>query len=57
MPCKDVVVYCVSCIKSMTIGGKIAHHMVDLLLNEATEPQELRIDVYHDTLNEYIEKH
>lgn len=57
MPCKDVVVYCVSCIKSMTIGGKIAHHMADLLLNETTEPQELKIDVYHETLNNYIEKH
>lgn len=57
MPCQDVVVYCVSCIKSMTIGEKTAHHMVDLLLNENTEPQELRIDVYHDTLNKYIELH
>lgn len=57
MPCQDVVVYCVSCIKSMTIGEKTAHHMVDLLLNENTEPQELRIDVYHDTLNKYIEMH
>lgn len=57
MPCKDVVVYCVSCIKSMTIGGKIAHHMADLLLNETTDPQELKIDVYHETLNSYIEKH
>ena len=57
MPCQDVVVYCVSCIKSMTIGGKTPHHMVDLVLNEETEPQETRIDVYHDALNRYIDKH
>ncbi len=57
MPCQDVAVYCVSCIKSMAIGGKIPHHMVDLVLNEGTEPQETRIDVYHDKLNHYIDEH
>jgi Fe-S oxidoreductase len=57
MPCLDVAVYCVSCIKSMSIGGKIPHHMVDLVLNEETEPQETRIDVYHNALNKYIEEH
>lgn len=57
MPCQDVVVYCVFCIKSMTIGGKTPHHMADLVLNEETEPQETRIDVYHDALNQYIDEH
>jgi Fe-S oxidoreductase len=57
MPCQDVVVYCVSCIKSMSIGGKTPHHLVDLLLNEETELQETRIDVYHDALNLYIDAH
>ncbi|MCR1900092.1 (Fe-S)-binding protein [Irregularibacter muris] len=57
MPCKNVVVYCVSCIKSMTIGEKIAHHMVDLVLDEETQPQETRIDVYHEELNKYIDEH
>lgn len=57
MPCEDVVVYCVSCIKSMTIGGKTAHHMLDLLLNQKTEPQELNIEIYHDDLDKYIEVH
>lgn len=57
MPCQDVVVYCVSCIKSMTIGGKTAHHMMDLVLNEKTEPQELNLKIYHDNLNKYIEEH
>lgn len=57
MPCQDVVVYCVSCIKSMAIGGKTPHHLVDLVLNEITEPQETRIDVYHKALNQYIDRH
>ncbi|NMA74391.1 MAG: (Fe-S)-binding protein [Bacteroidales bacterium] len=57
MPCQDVVVYCVSCIKSMYIGGKTPQYMVDLILDQDTEPQETRIDVYHDELNQYIEKH
>lgn len=57
MPCQDVAVYCVSCIKSMAIGGKTPHYMVDLILNEETEPQETRIDVYHDALNQYINEH
>ena len=57
MPCQDVVVYCVSCIKSMAIGGKTPHHLVDLIFKEETEPQETRIDVYHNTLNQYIDKH
>ena len=57
MPCDDVVVYCVSCIKSMSIGGKVPHHMVDLVLNEETYPQDTRIDLYHDALNKYIDEH
>lgn len=57
MPCDDVVVYCVSCIKSMTIGEKTAHYMPDLILNEETDPQETRIDVYHDEVDKYIAEH
>ena len=57
MPCQDVAVYCVSCIKSMTIGGKTAHHMVDLLLGERTDPQETDLVKYHDALERYIDAH
>ena len=57
MPCQDVAVYCVSCIKSMAIGGKTPHHMVDLLLDEDTDPQETRIDVYHEAVSRYIDEH
>jgi hypothetical protein len=44
MPCQDVAVYCVSCIKSMAIGEK-------------TETQETRLDLYHAALDEYIDAH
>jgi Fe-S oxidoreductase len=57
MPCQDVAVYCVSCVKSMHIGGKTPHHMMDLVLGEPTDPQETRIDVYHELLDRYIEEH
>ena len=57
MPCQDVVVYCVSCIKSMAIGGKTPHHMMDLVLGLPTEPGETRLDVYHRELDDYIEEH
>ena len=57
MPCQDVAVYCVSCIKSMHIGGKTPHHMLDLVMGEETDPQETRLDVYHDELDRYIEEH
>mgnify|MGYP000846045438 FL=1 len=57
MPCQDVAVYCVSCIKSMAIGGKTPHHMMDLILGLPTEPGETRLDVYHKELDDYIEEH
>lgn len=56
MPCDDVVVYCVSCIKSMTIGGKVAHHLLDLVLDQATDIGETRLDVYHEVVQAYSDK-
>lgn len=56
MPCEDVVVYCVSCIKSMTIGGKKAHHLLDLVLNQSTHVGETRLDLYHNEVQAYIDK-
>lgn len=57
MPCDDVCVYCVSCIKSMFIGGKTPRYLIDLLMNEETEPQVYDTVQWHSQLNEYIEKH
>ncbi len=57
MPCNDVCVYCVSCIKSMYIGGKTPRYLVDLLFGETTEPQIYDTVQWHGQLQEYINKH
>jgi len=57
MPADDVVVYCISCTKSVFIGGKTPHYLVDLLFNEETIPQTLEPDAWHKELEEYINLH
>lgn len=57
MPCDDVVVYCVSCIKSIYNGGKKSRFMVDLLFNEETIAGETDPDIWHEQLNRFIEAH
>lgn len=57
MPSDRVVVYCVSCIKSMHIGGKKPLYLVDLLFEEPTEVQEYRTEEWHEMLQEYIDVH
>ncbi len=57
MPCEHVVVYCVSCIKALSIGGKTPCHLTDLLLDRSTDPQGCDIKKWHDTLDAYIESH
>ena len=57
MPCPEVAVYCISCAKSMAIGGKVPHHMADLVLGEPTVVGETNLEVYHTTLENYIGQH
>lgn len=57
MPCQDVAVYCVSCAKSMAVGGKTPHHMADLVLGEPTVVGETNLDIYHAALADYICQH
>jgi hypothetical protein len=57
MPVEDVVVYCVSCSKSVFIGGKKPHYMIDLLFGETTIEGTLEPFKWHGELDEYIEKH
>lgn len=57
MPCEDVVVYCVSCIKSMSIGGKKPRHILDLLLGETTEPEITDVVRWYEQLQTYIDTH
>jgi hypothetical protein len=54
MPVEDVAVYCVSCSKSVFIGGKIPHYLIDLLFNEETIPKILEPDLWHKELDDYI---
>jgi len=57
MPCDNVCVYCVSCIKSMHIGGKTPRYLVDLLMGEATDPQTYDTVEWHNQLQAYIDTH
>jgi Fe-S oxidoreductase len=54
---EDVVVYCVSCSKSMFIGGKKPKYLIDLLFEEETVPKTLDPDEWHKELKAYIELH
>jgi Fe-S oxidoreductase len=57
MPCENVVVYCVSCIKAMYIGGKRPRYMVDLLFGEDTEIGTFEPDLWHAELQKFIDQH
>lgn len=57
MPEEDVVVYCVSCVKAMHIGGKKPRYLVDLLFSEPTSPGFFEPDAWHADLKAYIEAH
>lgn len=57
MPCDEVAVYCVSCIKSMHNGGKKPRYIADLLFGEETAPGECDPDTWHSQLDAFIETH
>ena len=57
MPAEDVVVYCVSCIKAMHIGGKKPRYMVDLLFGEGTSAGVCEPDAWHAQLDRFIASH
>ncbi len=57
MPVDDVVVYCVSCSKSLFIGGKKPHYMIDLLFGEETIPKTYEPDEWHREVDEFIAAH
>jgi Fe-S oxidoreductase len=57
MPCENVAVYCVSCVKSMYTGGKTPRHLLDLLLGEETFPQVCDIVAWRQQVQEYRDQH
>jgi Fe-S oxidoreductase len=57
MPCDDVVVYCISCIKAMHMGGKRPRYIVDLLFGEETEIGTFEPEEWHHELLRFIDEH
>lgn len=57
MPCENVVVYCVSCIKSMHIGGKKPRYIIDLLFGEDTKIGTFEPDAWHDELQKFADEY
>lgn len=57
MPVEEVIVYCVSCGKSMFMGGKHPGYLIDLLFKEDTIPKTYEPDLWHKELDEYIGGH
>lgn len=57
MPCDHVVVYCVSCIKAIHIGGKKPRYIIDLLFGETTEIRTFEPSAWHDELQKFIDTH
>lgn len=56
MPCDDVVVYCSSCIMSMTQGGKQPRYILDLIFGEKTELKD-GIEAWNSKLVDFRRKH
>jgi Fe-S oxidoreductase len=57
MPVEEVVVYCVSCAKSMFIGGRRPRYLVDLLFGEETLRGTVEPDDWHAQLDAFIAAH
>lgn len=57
MPLDDILVYCVSCVKAMFVGGREPRYLLDLLFAEDTVPQTAEPDAWHEELDAFIETH
>jgi len=57
MPCREVVVYCVSCVKAMHLGGRTPRHLVDLLFGEDTPIGTCEPDAWHGEIQAFIDAH
>lgn len=53
----DIIVSCVSCSKSMFVGGKKPSYLVDLLFEEETIPNTYMPKQWHEKLDKFIESH
>lgn len=57
MPCDHVVVYCIGCVRSMTVGGKRPYYLPDLIFGYETTWMMNTLDEYHHDLRKYIASH
>jgi Fe-S oxidoreductase len=57
MPRPEVVVYCVSCVKAMHIGGRTPRYLVDLLFGEETPLGTWEPDLWHGQIQAFIDAH
>ena len=57
MPCEDVVVYCASCIMSMTVGGKRPRYIIDLIFGEPTNMADAGVESWNCKLKEFRNNH
>jgi len=57
MPVNDVIVYCVSCTKSVFNGGKSPRYLIDLLFDEETGAKTCDPVSWHKELDEFIAAH
>lgn len=57
MPCDNVVVYCIGCVRAMQSGGKTPLYLPELILGRTTAPMPDTLEEYHTNLVDYIEKH
>ncbi len=57
MPLNNILVYCVSCSKSMFIGNKQPRYLIDLLFNEKTVPGTFEPTAWHNQLDDFIDSH
>lgn len=57
MPVPDVVVYCASCIMSLTVGGKRPHYLLDLLYGEPTAMPDADVTGWNRNLLAFRQAH
>ncbi len=55
MPEEAIVVYCVSCVKAFTLGGKTPKYLLELCFSEDTIPGECGLYPYHLAIDSYRE--
>lgn len=57
MPCDDVVVYCATCIHSMSMGGKKPRYILDLLFEEETNVENNNVGLWKEKLEKFRNEH